>query len=339
MSAARLALAFALAVVVGAAVASSVFPPPPRERTAPLIPRARDELHRRIRTALPEPHAGLVVSLTLGVPLRFSEIRDSFIATGTVHVMALSGWNVTVIAFALERVLRFARIRRGPRLVVTAAGIVAFVGMVGASPSLVRATFMGLAALIGHATGRPNAAARALLFSAAIMLALDPWIIRDDIGFLLSFAATAGILYLTPLLMPLFRPLPEAFALRENAANTTAASLATLPIVLAVFGTASVVALPANLTLLPFIPLTIGAGVAAALGAELPVLGAALGAVAHSLAAYDLSAVRLFARLPGAGISGFTLSAPLAFLMGAGIVATVIMHRRRAARIHELDPS
>jgi len=189
--------------------------------------------------ALPEPHAsyaaGILVGDRSGIP---PDLRDAFYKTGTSHIMALSGYNVTIIIDSLGKVLGGFWL---PTL-----GIILFVLATGAAPSLVRASLMGVLVLLAQRYSHDYSAARALLAAVALMLFFDPALLWGDVGFQLSVAATFGLIWLAPKWHSKLKKFPKVFGLRDAAISTIAAQLATLPLVFWYFGGVSWVALPAN---------------------------------------------------------------------------------------------
>jgi competence protein ComEC len=196
-----------------------------------------------------EPAAGFLAAILIGdrtgIP---DDVVDAFRATGTIHVMALSGYNISILVAAL-----IAIIGRGRFAVwMVFAGIIGFVILVGPSASVVRAAVMGGLLLLSQVLGRPQAAVRICLIAAAIMLTLQPWALRYDLGFDLSFLATLGILLLEPGVTVRLQRLPEM--MRDIISPTIAASIPTMPLIASSFGTVSLVSPAANLLVVPVIP-------------------------------------------------------------------------------------
>jgi ComEC/Rec2-related protein len=295
----------------------------------PILASAKAWLMGAVSSLLPEPEAGFLSGLLVGGGMSSSELKAAFAATGTVHVMALSGWNVGIISRWLDNALIWLRCGKRARWAIVAASLAAFVVMTGAPSSLVRAAVMSFFVAVALASGRKAASARALLYAGAGMLLFSPRLIAEDLGFLLSVAATAGIIYLSPLFRPLASRLPPFLGLPQTAADTFGATVATLPVTLAAFGQASSVSLPANLFLLPFIPPTIGVGFLSAVAAEIFPSLAGIGRYATAtLIAYDTGAVKLFSRIPGAAVTGAYVNGVLASAMFVSIVCAVIYAHR-----------
>lgn len=151
-----------------------------------------ESITQLIGTLLPEPHASLLAGMLLGV--KGTMPREFFTAlqkTGTLHMIALSGTNISIIISLIGSLLGVFG-RRIPSL-LTVFFIVLFVFFVGPSASVVRASLMGSITLIGISAGRQRDGVLILLITALLMLAASPsWL--TDIGFQLSFMATLGIL-------------------------------------------------------------------------------------------------------------------------------------------------
>ncbi len=271
---------------------------------------AVEHLRRAIDDALgravPEPEAGLAAGILVGLRERVAgSVSDDFTTTGLTHVVAISGWNIALVAGIVTGLLRAAGLARRPRSVVVILAIVAYTLVAGASASVIRAALMGGLVLLAREGGRPAHAASALALACAGLLLADPGMVTD-VGLQLSLAATAGLLALGG---------PAEAAVRRHAPNATpgwlvetlgvslAAQLATLPLVLFHFGRLSLISPFANVLMAPLVPMAM--------------LGAALGALSGPLVwlpVVDLLIVplRLAAWLPLAGM-----------VRGAGLLADI----------------
>lgn len=244
------------------------------ERKLPLIEYILihlSELRRgatdRLGRLLPEPMASLASGILLGVRTTMPrEFYEALIATGTIHVVAASGYNVTVVAGSIMGIL--SRLPRLLSIMGAVVGVVTYVLLAGAGPSIVRAGIMGSLTLIGHGLGRMVEARRLLFLSGMIMLIVEPRLIID-IGFQLSFAATLGILYLDPWIRGLQSSEPcndvekqgselkttgQEF-LKNYLSPTLSATLATAPIIFWHFERVSWIGVGVNLLVLPVVPL------------------------------------------------------------------------------------
>lgn len=179
------------------------------------------------------------------------ELADDFRATGLTHLLAVSGTNLTLVVGFLLLVARWSRVRGRWLYVVGAAGIVGFVLLARTEPSVLRAAVMGTVALFGLGTDGRQRGARALGVAVVALLLVSPGL-AVSAGFALSVLATAGIVLLAPGWRDaLARWLPRWMA--EAIAIPAAAQLACTPVVAAISGQVSLVAVVANLAVAPVI--------------------------------------------------------------------------------------
>lgn len=291
------------------------------------IIRIRHRFLKTIEQRFAEPYAALLSGLLVGERGNFDDATlSSFRRTGTMHMVAVSGFNVSLITFALFGILtRF--IRRQKALWITLALLLGFVAVVGAGASVVRAAIMGGLALIGVGLGRSAAATRLLLIAATVMVAINPWLLWFDLGFELSFVATLGLVAFAPLFSRWFQILPEAFDLRKVASETIAALCATLPISIGVFGTVSFIAPFANLAILLLVPFAMGLGTLAVLLGSVPGIGFLCVRAAHLFLAAIIGFADFFAGIPHAFMSieepGVRIFAALLALLIVGILSVL----------------
>jgi ComEC/Rec2-related protein len=225
-------------------------------------------LQERIDGSLGRPESALAAALLSGQRTAIpSQIKDTFRASGLSHLLAVSGYNVTIVTSLLLLVLK----NRAPpfiRLWVALIGIALFVIGAGASAAVVRAGIMGGLTALALQGGRRAIGHRALLLAAASMVLLQPWLVVFDIGFQLSMAATLSILVTGSHLQKILSRVPEFLALRTNLATTLSATIGTLPLIIFHFGTVPLLSIPANLLAAPFIPIAMGAAGLGALGGD-----------------------------------------------------------------------
>ncbi|OGY79276.1 MAG: hypothetical protein A3B74_00280 [Candidatus Kerfeldbacteria bacterium RIFCSPHIGHO2_02_FULL_42_14] len=215
----------------------------------------RTRLLRRINSMLSEPYASLLAGLLLGVRRGFpQELSRVFQRTGTSHVLAISGYNVSLVStFLLVFAIRIGFSRK-KALMIVGCGIVLFTVFVGASASVIRASLMALLMLLARYVARPAGSRQIFMLVAFLVALFRPELFVFDIGFHLSFLATLGLVYLAPFFEKVFQGLPEQWGLRENAASTLSALVATLPLTVFQFRGVSLVAMIANMAILPVIP-------------------------------------------------------------------------------------
>jgi competence protein ComEC len=241
----------------------------PSNGGGPVAPLAaiRGTLHAGLVGLVPEPEAALGAGILLGVRSSIApEVADDFATAGLTHVVAISGWNIAIVAALVAAMLRPREPRRGGRRagVVAAVAIVAgYVLLTGASPSVVRAALMAAAMLVGRLAGSRAHATSALGLAALVMLMAAPSVLWD-VGFQLSLLATAGLIWFGAAFEARLRGWPGW--IREPIALTMAAQVTTLPVILVNFERLSLVAPIANVLVVPIVPLAMAASAVAALG-------------------------------------------------------------------------
>lgn len=215
----------------------------------------------KINKILPEPHASFLAGLLLGVRKGIPpDIMDAFNRTGVTHIIAVSGYNITIVALALMNFFKSVSISRKKSFYFACSGIVAFVFLCGASAAVVRAAIMGIIALLAKQVGRKTNTIYVLILAVFIMILINPKILIFDLGFQLSFLATLGLIYLSKPIEKFFGWLPEKFGLRENFSTTMSAIITTSPLIMYNFGRISLVAPLANVLILSAIPMAMFLG-------------------------------------------------------------------------------
>lgn len=208
---------------------------------------------QRVNQLIVEPEASLLAGIVVGARQGLGKsLQRVFRQTGLIHLVVLSGYNVTVVTEGILRGLVF--LAPWWRFGFGSLAIFLFAIMTGAGPTVVRASLMAFLALLARQTGRVYGATLALLSVAAAMVFYNPKILLGDVGFQLSFLSTLGLIYFMPMFEARLRFVPERFGLRAIVASTLSAQVAVLPWLLFQIGEFSLVALPANLLVVPLIP-------------------------------------------------------------------------------------
>lgn len=252
----------------------------------------------------PEPHSsflgGLLYGERRGIP---PDIQEEFRKTGVTHIIAISGYNITIVIGIFFGFLSVIWIPRQYAFWITLVGISLFTILTGAEASVVRAAIMGFVVLSAKQIGRPSQAANVLALSAGIMLLHNPKLLIFDVGFQLSFAATLGLVYIGPILKKHFKKVVSPLGIKDTLLETLAAILATLPFILFYFGAASLVAPFANVAILLFIPWVMFFGFAAGIAGLiwLP-FGQIIGIIAWAILTYILKIINLLSNIPFASI-------------------------------------
>ncbi len=270
-------------------------------------------LQRRLRSDA----AALAVGFLVGDDQYFSdELRQAFQATGTTHLVALSGFNVSIILVSLVE-LTVPWLGRRLGSLVGLAAVLALVVISGAPASVVRAAVMAVVVLAARALGRPVQPVRPLLYAILSMLALNPFLI-SDLGFQLSVASTIGLMQLSAGLALRLNWLPDFFSIRTNMATTLAASAATLPIILGTFQRLSLVSVLVNTIVLPLVPFAMALAGIMALTSTWPVVHQLVQPITELWLITILIVIRSGAKLPFAFVT-------LSGWIGPAVIAIVAM--------------
>jgi len=193
--------------------------------------------------------AGLILGLRKGIP---DEVMADFDELGLTHIVAISGYNVTLVIVAVFSVLSF--LKRKVRILFAIVFVVLFTLLVGAGSSVVRASCMGIVGLVAVYFGRSKSAFRILIITAFLMSFWNPFLPIYDSGFQLSFLSTAGLIIASPFMTRVFKRFPSIFFIKENLQTTFAAQAFTLPLIIKLFGRFSILCPIANIAVLPFVP-------------------------------------------------------------------------------------
>jgi len=198
------------------------------------------------------------------------ELLEAFTTTGIVHILSVSGSHITLLAATVGWLGKFLRLRRSITALFVIALILAYGVMAGGVPPVIRSAIMGILSFVAFFLEREKDTRRILSIIGLVMLMLQPELLFD-VSFQLSFAATAGLLYLSPVLCAKMKRIPEWLA--ANFAITIGAQLAVLPFLAWYFNRVSVSALLANVIAVPLVEYIIIVGLAASLiGLLLPFL-------------------------------------------------------------------
>lgn len=262
-----------------------------------------------IKTLFPEPEASLLAGILVGMERWISpEVRQDFNATGTTHIIAISGFNITIIAALFTNLFRrLLGLRRG--MLLAGLGIALYTLFVGADAAVVRAAIMGSLVLLARLLGRPTHGLASLAVAAILMTALDPHTLWD-VGFQLSFAATLGLMLYSPPMEAWFIRVISRWLDKEKARKlaspvsefvlfTFAAQITTLPISMIYFQRLPLLSILANPVILPAQPaLMISGGITTLVGMLWLPLGRPLAWIAWIFPAFTIRAVAFFADLP-----------------------------------------
>ncbi len=213
----------------------------------------KDLMITRLVNIFGEPYASFMSGILLGLRKGFSnELSESFKNSGLTHIVAVSGYNITILIVFVYGVFSFMSQRL--RVFFSLIFILIFVFLTGFSASAVRAGIMGCVSLFAVLFGKNYHVKTALFLSAFLMIFFEPRILYFDVGFQLSFLATIGLIYVSPLIEKYFLFIPNILELRNSFVLTISSTISTLPILAMNFGIISLFSPFANILVLPFIP-------------------------------------------------------------------------------------
>ncbi len=209
-------------------------------------------LNNHVNLLWVEPEGSLMSGLLYGARSSLpAYLVDDFSRTGISHIVAVSGFNITIIAIVLMNLLIYLGFFRQRAFYVIVAVTILFVIFTGLTASAIRAAVMGIAVLTARQVGRGTRIVNVLVLTVAVMQIFNPYLLIWDVGFQLSFLALVGLVYVSPVIIK-FIKLPAI--IQEPLAQTLSAIIATLPLMLYQFGTISLSAPLVNILILWIVP-------------------------------------------------------------------------------------
>jgi len=263
------------------------------------------------------PQSGLLAGLLVSGRSSLSKAEQAlFTQAGLIHIVALSGFNVTIIAQGLMALLIF--LPKKVRLTIGALGIIAFVTMTGFGSTVVRAGIMALLVIAAALVHREYSVGRALFMAVLCMVIWNPMVVYD-VSFQLSCVATFAVIFAVPPALIKYSSrlkfLPAKFKIRETMLGTAVIEIFLLPILLATSGKISLVTVITNLLILPPLPIVMGFGFVATLVGYLNYfLAMPLVVISNLMLNYILFITNFFANIPF-GVFTFALPTWAVFLI------------------------
>lgn len=269
-------------------------------RNDDVINKIRREFVAGMETALPEPQASFGLGLLIGQRSTLpKDITDELSVTGLTHIIAVSGYNLTILVLAVRQLT--GKRSKYQSTVLSILLIVGFLLITGFSASIVRAAIVSGLSLWAWYYGRTIRPLLLIALAAAITAAWYPLYLWTDIGWYLSFLAFFGVLVIAPLLVGRLSRSKEPKILLLIVAETLCAQLMTIPLILFIFNDISLISLISNVLIVPLVPLAMLASLIAGLaGMFVPVISSWLALPARILLTYMLDMVSLLAGIPRA---------------------------------------
>lgn len=283
---------------------------------------------------LPAPHSFLAAGLVISGKGSLDKVlQEQFQRVGLIHIVVLSGFNISIVGEAIVKALSFL-----PKIIggiLGACGIIFFGIMTGGGATVWRSVIMAIIGIYARLSDRKNGALTSLFLAGCIMLLISPKLLMHDPSFQLSFMATLGLILfaepfekgltkfarkICPILCRKVLDWKIAAALISLIGSTLATQIFTLPMIIDFSGVVSIIALPVNIIVLPFIPWTmLGVFLSVVLCYILPWF-AYLGAfVSWILLSYELTIVRIASGFKLAAIKLPPISSATFFLMYVGL--------------------
>lgn len=285
-----------------------------------------------MQNALPEPLASFGLGLLIGQRSTLpTDILTALTTVGLVHIVAVSGYNLTILVQATQRVKLRSKYQR---LVISLVLIGLFVLVTGFSASIVRAALVSVLSLWAWYYGRRIKPVLLIAFAAAVTGLFNPFYVWGDLGWYLSFLAFFGVLVIAPVIAArLIRGQPKVLSM--VLIETLSAEIMTLPLIMMTFGKLSLVALFANVLVVPMVPFAmLLSAIAASAGTWLTPFASWFAWPAKVLLTYMLDIVRLLSHLPYAAVNGsINVAEMLAlYVLVVGLLIAVSFHLRRKQR-------
>ena len=294
------------------------------------IEQNRQRTEKVLSRALPQPELGLALGLILGGGnFLDKDIEESFKRIGMTHIVAVSGYNILLVAAGSFFVLGALGLWRRQKLLLGSIIIWVFILFVGAPASAVRAGSMALLFFLALLTGRKASGFFVLILSAFLMLLFNPLLLFYDIGFQLSFLALLGILFSSEWLIT--KDWDKKEIARQTFMTTLWVEMYVLPLIVYYFGTLTWFSVVANMVLLPIIPLaTLGSFALLLLGFLPDSLFLFLAIPVYLLLHIVILFAEFCARLPWVSLEGLKLTLEqLALVYSIIILFSVVQLRKR----------
>lgn len=295
---------------------------------------SRIEVTRRgfvagLSSALPEPHASFAAGLLIGQRTTIpDQLKKQLSATGLTHIIAVSGYNLTIIVRGIMLLMR----GRSKFQTVIAAGLVVglFLLVTGFSASIVRAALVCGLSLLAWYYGRRFKPWLLIGLVAAVTAGAYPLYLWSDVGWYLSFLAFAGILILAPLLHSRIFKKRKAKLIEILLLETFCAQIMTLPLIMFIFHEVSLISILANLLVVPLVPVAMMfSAVAGIVGMALPALAGWFAWPARIILTYIIDVINLASRPKGILVERILSVGGMLFMYGCLLALIIILNLRR----------
>lgn len=262
------------------------------------IESTRRQFQAGMQSALPEPQSSLALGLLIGQRNTLpSKVTEQLRMVGLTHIVAVSGFNLTIIIYAIRKCMIG---RSKYQTLLLSVGLVSlFLLFTGFSASIVRAAVVSGLSLLAWYYGRRFRPLLLILLVAALTALWNPLYLWSDIGWYLSFLAFGGILMVAPLLARRIYGQRQPGLVAQVVIESLAAQIMTLPLIMFIFGEFSLLALVANVLVVPLVPIAMLLSLIAGVGGMIaPAYAGWLAWPAKIILTYILDVAALVSRVP-----------------------------------------
>lgn len=289
----------------------------------------KSSLEKTIEKYVSEPEASILNALIFGTRGGMpKDIQEDLSSSGIMHLIAISGSHITLLMAMLMAAAPYVRLSRTRAFYLITLAIMFYIIIIGAPASAVRAAVMGWLVLYAMKHGRLSQIFPSLVLAAAVMVLITPRILRDDIGFQLSFLSVWGMATFLPLWEKKFERVPNVFEVKNIIFMTVASYIATLPLVVYYFGKISFISPLANIMTVPvFSVIFVSTLLALGLVLFVPIAGQFVFFIPYLFVSYMISAGKFFADIPFAYID--FKQPPMEILIGVYIVMIYFLYFRK----------
>lgn len=281
-----------------------------------------------LQSVIPEPQASFAAGILIGQRSTIPQsTSDELSITGLTHIVAVSGYNLTIIIVAVRKMLE--RASKFQTTIGAAALMLTFVLVTGFSASIIRAALVSGLSLLAWYYGRTFKPMLLICLAAAATALWNPFYIWSDLGWYLSFIAFFGVLIVAPLVAQTIRKNKEPKLIAALLIETIAAQIVTLPLIMYIFGRVSLIGLVANVLVVPLVPLVMLLSLVAGLAGVFvaPVAGW-FAWPARLLLVYMLNITSLLSKVPHASAMQYINVVSMIGIYGAMLIVVLLLWRR-----------
>jgi competence protein ComEC len=304
-----------------------------------MVPELRRRFVAGMQSALPEPLASFGMGLLIGQRANLSdEVYQSLLMVGLVHIIAVSGYNLTIILRASKGLL--SKYSRRLSLLLAFALIGVFLLFAGASASIVRAAIVSILSLLAAYYGRSVKPLVLIILAAAITAWANPYYVWTDVSWYLSFLAFFGVMIVAPMMLVRMPKQWQSSLVLTVALESLCAELMTLPYILHIFGQMSFIGLVTNVLVVALVPLAMLLCLVAGLaGMLVPAIAGWLAWPAVLLLTYMLDVATMLSHIPHIFAQGLTFSLAELLLVYSllGLVVWSLWRRLSRAQLQVVE--